>query len=228
WSSPFVFTLTDRSVRNIVAECESVKQEREMGRKKNYDRDDLTGKAMEVFRDHGFEGTTTQMLVESLGVNKFSIYSEFGSKQKLFEEALDRYNREVVDRNFGPLEAPTAGVKEIRELLMFFASASNGSASGRGCLLCNTAVEFGPVDPTGGEFVQRYFGHISKAFYKALNTSCNRGELDKSIALKGEADFFTSLTLGLFVMIRAKAPLEIIENAVKVAIEHLEGLQGKG
>jgi hypothetical protein len=45
------------------------------------------------------------------------------------------------------------------------------------------------------------------------------------VALREEADFFTASTLGLFVMIRAKAPPAIIENAAKMAIEHLEGLR---
>jgi hypothetical protein len=40
-----------------------------------------------------------------------------------------------------------------------------------------------------------------------------------------EADFFTAAVLGLFVMIRAKAPPTSIENAAKTAIEHLEGLR---
>ena len=195
-----------------------------MGRKKKYNRDSLIEKAMEIFRDHGFAGTSTQMLVEELGVNRFSLYAEFGNKQKLFEAALERYNKEVVGRNFGPLEAPTAGVEEIRALLEFYASASKGPASGRGCLLCNTAVEFGPLDPSGTKFVQRYFEHLSKAFYKALNNAHRKGGLRNSVALKEEADFFTASTLGLFVMIRAKAPAAMIENAAKMAIEHLKGL----
>ena len=195
-----------------------------MGRKKNYDRDILIEKAMEIFRDHGFAGTSSQMLVDGLGVNRFSLYAEFENKQKLFEAALERYNETVIERNFGPLEAPGAGVEEIRSLLKFFASASKGPTSGRGCLLCNTAVEFGSVDPSGVKFVRRYFERLSKAFYKALNNAQRKGYLLDSVAVREEADFFTASTLGLFVMIRAKAPTAIIENAAKMAIEHLEGL----
>jgi len=196
-----------------------------MGRRKKYDRDVLVGKAMELFRDYGFAGTSTQMLVEELGVNRFSLYSEFGSKQALFDAALERYNEQVVERNFGPLEAPTAGVEEIRALLEFYASANDVPAWGRGCLLCNTAVEFGPDDPGGAEFVQRYFKRLSNAFYKALNNAQSKGVLRNAVVLRQEADFFTASTLGLFVLLRAKAPPAIIENAARMAIEHLEGLR---
>ena len=34
-----------------------------MGRKKTYDRDDLIDRAMEIFRDHGFAGRSTEMTV---------------------------------------------------------------------------------------------------------------------------------------------------------------------
>ena len=195
-----------------------------MGRKKNYDRDILIERAMELFRDHGFAGTSTQMLVEGLGVNRFSLYAEFGNKQKLFDAALERYNEEVIERNFSPLEAPTAGLGDIRALLEFFASARQGPASGRGCLLCNTAVEFGSADPSGAAFVQRYFKRLSHAFYQALNNARSKGELRGEVALQDEADFLTASTLGLFVMIRAEAPTSIVENAAHMAIEHLNGL----
>ena len=199
-----------------------------MGRKKSYDRDTLIKNAMEIFRDHGFTGTSTQMLVERLGVNRFSLYAEFGNKQRLFEAALERYDEEVIERNFGPLETPRAGTEEIRALLEFYASSGKGPASGRGCLLCNTAIEFGPVDPGGAGFVQRYFKRLSRAFCTALDNAYNRGELRNSVTPREEADFFTASVLGLFVMIRAKAPPTFIENAANVAIEHLEGLRAEG
>ena len=196
-----------------------------MGRKKTYDRDDLIEKSMEMFRDHGFAGTSTQMLVEGLGVNRYSLYAEFGDKQALFDAALERYDEVVIGRNFGPLEAPGAGIAEIRALLKFYASESEGPASGRGCLLCNTAVEFGPDDPSSAGFVQRYFERLSKAFYAALDNAHVQGELRSSVNPREEADFFTASVLGLFVMLRATAPPAVIEGAARAAIKHLEALR---
>ena len=162
-----------------------------MGRKKNYDREALIEKAMEIFRDHGFAGTSAAMLVEGLGVNRYSLYAEFGSKQGLFDAALERYDEKVVERNFGPLESPTASIAEVRALLEFFALAAKSPAWGRGCLLCNTAVEFGPDDPTGNSFIQRYFKRLSAAFNTALDNAQREGELAPSVAPRKEAGFFT-------------------------------------
>jgi TetR/AcrR family transcriptional repressor of nem operon len=196
-----------------------------MGRKKTYDRDELIDKSMELFRDRGFAGTSTQVLTDELGVNRYSLYAEFGSKQALFDAALERYNDAVIGRSFGPLETPGAGIAEVRALLEFYALANGSPAWGRGCLLCNTAVEFGPDDPSGAGFVQQYFQRLSGAFHAALENAHRGGELRASVDPRREADFLTASVLGLFVMLRAKAPSTVIEHAAHVAIEHLEALR---
>jgi len=69
---------------------------------------------------------------------------------------------------------------------------------------------------------------LSRAFCTALDNAYSRGELRNSVTLREEADFFTAAVLGLFVMIRAKAPPTFIENAATIAIDHLEGLRAEG
>ena len=198
-----------------------------MGRKKSYDREVLIAKAMEVFRDRGFAGTSAETLCEALGVNRFSIYAEFGNKQALFDAVLQRYDDEAVERNFGPLEAPGAGLKEIRALLDSFGSARKSPAWGRGCLLCNTAVEFGPDDPSGSGFVKRYFKRLSAAFESSLTNARRNGDLHQSVDPRREAGFLTSSVLGMFVMLRAKAPTSVIKGAAQSAINYLDTLQAE-
>lgn len=196
-----------------------------MGRRKSYDRDEIVGKAMELFRDHGFAGTSADMLVGKLGINRYSLYAEFGNKQGLFEAALKRYDAEVIGARFGPLELPDAGLAEIHKLLDFYGAAGRGPAAGRGCLLCNTAVEFGPEDPGGAGFVERYFARLKSAFTNALTNARDRGEVDQNINLDGEVSHLTSAVLGLFVMIRAKAAAETISDAASSVTAHLEALR---
>ena len=195
-----------------------------MGRKKSYDRDELVEEAMEVFRDHGYAGTSAEMLVQHLDVNRFSLYAEFGSKRGLFEAALERYDQVVVERNFGPLEAPGAGIVEIAALFESFGAAGAGPVSGRGCLLCNTAVELGPVDPSGAGFVPRYLERISAAFRAALEGSRAKGDLHPDIDLRAEAAFLTASVLGMFVMLRAMAAPAVLRAASQSAIRHLAEL----
>ena len=195
-----------------------------MGRKKTHSRDEILAAAMEVFRDHGFAGTSAEMLVEKIGVSRYSLYSDFGNLQGLFEAALERYNEEIIDLRFGPLEQPEASLTEILNLLDFYGSAGQGPAAGRGCLLCNTAVEFGPADPTGSGAIERYFQRLAGAFENALSNARERGQIPKSIDTQREASFLTSVVLGLFVLIRAKASSDVIEQAAREAKKNVEAM----
>jgi len=62
-----------------------------MGRPKTYDRDDVLERALNLFWERGYEGTHLAELVETTGLNRFSLYKEFGGKEGLFAEAMSRY-----------------------------------------------------------------------------------------------------------------------------------------
>ena len=196
-----------------------------MGRKKTLSKEELLAKAMEVFRDHGFAGTTADMLVERIGVSRYSLYSDFGNMQGLFEAALERYNDEIIDLRFGPLERPEAGLDEVLAVLDFYGKAGDGPAVGRGCLLCNTAVEFGPEDSIGSSAVQRYFHRLSGAFRNALKNARLQGRIQTTTDTDSEADLLTSVVLGLFVLIRAKAPAAMIRQAAETATVRIKDLE---
>ena len=97
-----------------------------MGRAKQYDRMELLDRAVELFRLQGFNGTSTADLVDELGVNRKSMYAEFGSKQGLFEAALDRYDQKHLTNVLAPIEAESAGVEAIRQAFVNYGSASDG------------------------------------------------------------------------------------------------------
>ncbi|MEE3245254.1 MAG: helix-turn-helix domain-containing protein, partial [Bacteroidota bacterium] len=59
-----------------------------MARLKQYNEEDVLFKAMNLFWKNGFEATSVKMLESELGINKFSIYSSFGSKNGLFLSSL--------------------------------------------------------------------------------------------------------------------------------------------
>ena len=136
---------------------------------KQYDRIDLLDRAIELFRVQGFTDTSTAELVAELGVNRKSMYAEFGSKQGLFEAALERYDEEHLTNVLGPIEAPEAGPDAIRNAFTSYGEASDGWARGRGCLMCNTAVERAALDPGARRYVDAYLARLTNAFRHSLN-----------------------------------------------------------
>ena len=196
-----------------------------MGRNKSYDRETLIDRAVDVFRTHGFASTSAAMLEDALAVNRSSIYAEFGSKQALFDISLEHYRETIVNARFGPLSQPGSGLDSIVALFSFYSTAGDGPAVGRGCLLCNTATELGPNDPSDTGAVPRYFQQITSAFDAALTEAVRAGEIPMSTDIRPHAYYLTATILGIYVMIRATAPPEAIHGAATSAIAYVEALR---
>jgi TetR/AcrR family transcriptional repressor of nem operon len=176
-----------------------------MSRAKQYDRIELLERAIELFRKQGFNGTSTAELVEELGVNRKSMYAEFGSKQGLFEAALERYDQFHLSRVLAAIESPDAGVDEIRQAFEAYAAASEGPYRGLGCLMCNTAVERAALDPASGEFVAGYMERFTNGFASALGNAREAGKIASGTDIDQLAGFLTTSMIGIAASIRAKA-----------------------
>lgn len=194
-----------------------------MGRRKNLSEQELLDRAMHVFRRDGFAGTSADVLVKETGASRYNLYSSYGSKEGLFSAALDRYNEAIINARFGPLEQPDADIEDVSALLEFYGDAGSGPVAGIGCLLCNTAIEFGGRNQP--DAVSRYFERLSGAFRNALDNALSKSQLRAEVDTITLSDFLCSSVLGLFVLIRAKAHPERIRNAAMQSQSYLESLR---
>jgi TetR/AcrR family transcriptional repressor of nem operon len=195
-----------------------------MGMPKQYDRTELLDRAVEQFRRQGFNGTSTSELVAALGVNRKSMYAEFGSKQRLFEAALEHYSRNHLARVLAPIEARDAGIDAIRRAFDAYASASEGRFRGLGCLMCNTAVERGAMDSGSGRYVAEYLERITRAFRHALGNAQRLGEVEATVDLDEMAMFLTTVLIGVAACVRAEAPSEQLWAASRMVTRALDVL----
>ena len=117
-----------------------------MARPREFDRDQVVDRAVEVFWRNGFAATSIRDLVEATGLNRGSLYHTFGDKAGLFEAALERY------RAGGPIRRLVAAADSgpPRQVIgEFFARLVELGASDterRGCLMTNTAAELAARD----------------------------------------------------------------------------------
>lgn len=194
-----------------------------MGRRKNLSEQELLDRAMHVFRRDGFAGASADVLVRETGASRYNLYSSYGSKEGLFAAALDRYNNEIISARFGPLEEPDADIGDVLGLLDFYGAAGSGPVAGIGCLLCNSAVEFGAQDQP--DAVQRYFDRLSGAFRNALENAKTKSQLRLDVDTIALSDALCASVLGLFVLIRAKADPKRIQNAATQIRYQLDSLR---
>ena len=184
-----------------------------MANPKQYKREDVLDRAIELFRRQGYSATSTVELVEALGINRKSMYAEFGSKQELFEAALDRYNEVYLTRVLAPIEAPDANAESIRQAFLGYASAGETRYRGLGCLMANTAVERAALDPKSAKFVDAYLERLTTGFRNALENARADGEVNETANLEDLTAHFVNAVVGISALLRANATPEQMHAA---------------
>ena len=61
-----------------------------MGRPRGFDEPEVVASAAATFVEHGYEGTSIDVLVAATGLHRGSLYKAFGSKRGIFLAALRR------------------------------------------------------------------------------------------------------------------------------------------
>ena len=107
-----------------------------VGRPREFDPDQVEDAAMRLFWEHGFDGVSISDVTTATGVNRRSVYDEFGSKEQLFERSLRRYLAGPGGYLHDALTQPTA--REVAEAMMHGA-ADTVSGEIRGCLTVGEA-----------------------------------------------------------------------------------------
>jgi TetR/AcrR family transcriptional repressor of nem operon len=95
-----------------------------------------------VFAEHGFEGTSTDTLVQAMGIGRQSLYDTFGDKWQLYLTALRRYVLDRVHDQLAALRSARRAIDGIGALLEIVVSDAD-----RGCLGVGSICEFGSSKP---------------------------------------------------------------------------------
>jgi len=195
-----------------------------MARPREFDRDEVLDRAIQVFWTRGYDRTSVQDLVDAMGIQRGSLYAAFGDKQQLFLEALDRYearfHRKMVDVLS---EEPTAGHVQERIATIFRdvvldCACDQGS---RGCFITNTAVALADGDEATASRVRANLKRVEDAFAAALVEASSRGELPPRHEPRALARFLTNALQGLRVLSRCCADVDVLQDAVDVTLSVL-------
>jgi TetR/AcrR family transcriptional repressor of nem operon len=193
-----------------------------MGRPRQFDRDEVLAQALDLFWQRGYRDISVRELAATMGINVATIYSEFGDKEHLYAEALASYESEKVPSFIGSLERADANVDSIAKVLSDFADFA-ASGTSPGCLITNSAIEQVP-DPTQSQAaLLRYVERLRRAYANALGNPGNESDAQRRDDL---AHALTATTLGMFVLIRARVPAEIVRRIADTTTESLS-VQGR-
>lgn len=192
-----------------------------MGRAKTYDRDDVTDRAMLIFWERGYHAASTRDLAEAMGVNSYSLYAEFGSKEQLFEQAMLRYHEHIVTKHFSAMETKDASLEQVKAVLDYFGGGGEVTTSTLGCLASNAAVEQAPNAEVSKAWTDRYLQRVVSAFRNALQNALHSGRLIAGTPIDELAGFLTVTVTGMLVLIRAGSDPALLAASRSQALSRL-------
>lgn len=189
-----------------------------MARTKAFDPDEALGRALAVFWASGYEGTSTQDLVDALEINRSSLYGTFGSKRALYLRALERYELVGADRVRRALRGPGPLKARLRGALLSLAEDDLRAERARGCFAANTALELAPVDADARRLVASAFRQVRAAFRAELLQARDAGELPGDADVDALAALLFNTLQGLQVIVKGTADRRLIEQVVDASL----------
>ncbi len=200
------------------------------GRKRAFDKAEALDKAMRVFWDNGYSGTSVNDLTAALGINKPSLYAAFGNKERLFTTALEhymsRYGAPLMERLAGPEEAPLA--ERLRAYLLGIVNLVSDRELPKGCLFVKSSCESGGAAMPEG--VSASLQDMGSAFEQALTERLEAerkcGQLLPTTDPRDLAGYLLSVMYGLTVLARRGKSREELEAIVEVTINALPVSRG--
>ncbi len=175
---------------------------------------------MRLFWEKGFEATSMQDVVDTLGLSRQSLYNAFGDKEALFLKALDRYDADMGGQLVAILRAGKDPVDAITAMFARILARLDDPALPRGCLLVNTTLECPLGSPAITQRVARSLSALEAALYDVLRQGDLEGRLRPGQDPRALARFFVGLTQGMAVMAKVAGdpagPRDVASSALSL------------
>lgn len=184
-----------------------------MARPKEFDVDTAVEAAIAVFREHGFEGSSAQMLVDAMRIGRQSLYDTFGDKWGIYRAAVQRYSQDEVRTHTEVLASRERAIEGIRAMLDRVVSEAD-----QACLGLGATVEFGCTRPELVKLREVSSATLARAMKDALAKAREQGDVAVDLDLDHLATFLIATISSIRLAARAGAGPEQISALVDLAL----------
>lgn len=173
---------------------------------------------MNLFWERGYEATSLQVLTDTLGIGRGSLYAAFGSKDGLYRAALDHYLDLTASAMLHSLTDGEDVISTIRTAMLGRLEIAVGDPLRRGCMLVNAACELLPRDTTTCRTVQDVTLANRDAIEHVLQSAADRGEVELAFDARSLADLLMACLTGLLVSAKVRPDMASITRTVDMAL----------
>ncbi|NBP70765.1 MAG: TetR/AcrR family transcriptional regulator [Cytophagia bacterium] len=193
-----------------------------MARTKVFDEDEVLNKAMDLFWEKGYNGTSAQDLVDQLGISRSSLYDTYGDKYQLFKEALLQYRKRLAGRMIEMIDQSTDAEKTMKDIFQYVVSSSLQKKLSKGCFMVNSAIELAPHNSEVANIINANNEDIENAFFRLIKKGQENGQFSKNQTARALARFVFNSISGLRVASKSTTDKKLFDDVVKVTLAALK------
>ncbi|MCD8521144.1 MAG: TetR/AcrR family transcriptional regulator [Saccharospirillaceae bacterium] len=191
-----------------------------MARTKTFDPAQVLQQTMLLFWREGFRQISMERLVQTLGVNRYSLYQTFGNKQQLFQQALVLYTDSVFNRLLSPLQAQQGKTAILAYFRLLQRQLQNDQASA-GCMLLNANLHAAELSEESMNLIKGSLRRQEEALKHALIQANENSEFRRSRDPQMASRFLTSQVHAM-VLLRQNAGKKRVHDVLEFMIDELE------
>ncbi|MEO6148062.1 MAG: TetR/AcrR family transcriptional regulator [Sulfuriferula sp.] len=196
----------------------------ERGRPRSFDRAVALQRAMEVFWARGYHVTSMLDLISAMNINSPSIYAAFGSKEKLFCEAVALYRDNEGGRIWGAVTTAPSARAAIETVLRVSAEELTRPGKPRGCLIVLGALHTDDTNEVVRRELQEYRAESMKMLLRRLKCGVKEGELPNGPDWRAIASFYITVQQGMSIQARDGASRKALLAVADCAMAAWDGL----
>ncbi len=192
-----------------------------MARAKSYDREVAVEAAMLAFWRKGYGALGVREIESETSINRFALQTDFGGKQGLFLEALQRYLEISADTALKPLQSGG-----LNALIAFFRQLAQGDAEDprdEGCLMVNTVIEnsYLEIDEVR-DVTTNHYNNMQRMFELALGWAQEAGEITRDFERSSAAKMLLTFAMGVEVYVRMNGSVSAASTQVEFLVSQIE------
>lgn len=188
-----------------------------MARTKEFDKEMALDAAIGVFREHGFDGTSTDMLVRAMKIGRQSLYDTFGDKWKLYCLAVERYSTEETNAHLVMLRKEPRAVDSIQAMMNRVVVTA-----GKACLGISSICEFGQSRAELTHIYQTADRRLMHATRQRLDEAQAAGDISGTLSSDEMADFLFASVAGIRIAARSGASRKQLQSLGRLALRAIE------
>ena len=193
-----------------------------MARTREFDRTSVLRKAVHVFWTRGFDSTNLPELLKAMDLSKSSLYETFGDKEKLFEEALDLYAKEIASSKIEKLVNASSVKVGFKA---FFAEQIRCCTDRKypgGCFMANTSISLDNVPSALAKKIRKSVEQSHALFVSQIQKGQKSGEIPRSKNASALASAVIGTSMGITVMSRVnKEDVQTLEQMAETMMDSI-------